>query len=349
MENIANSSTYTIKKGDTLWKISRSTGKTVEELLELNPNTNPTGLQIGHQLILANTQQKPKNEFSVEKLCQSKSNLQTQANVENPRIQQENISSLEKYETNQEAAFINVKKSIKEAEGKSSQPYIEPDGKTAIAYGHKLINKPKFLLDIEELKIPRELKNKKLQESLQNPKNLEALKQALRKDLQEAIKTTGIKDVPATINNDLKLSDAQIELLLNSDIKKAENNMEKTFGRETLKQRTTQEKQVALDLFFNIGPALPKKAPKFTTYFKNGEIEKAQAQLDFFSVKNKNGTKKYKLGLIRRNYDRMLLINNNKLTSESKEKLLTAYNKYCLQNNKKPARSFNEIQKILED
>lgn len=46
----AAASTYTIEAGDTLQTIAEQYGTTVEELLVLNPDVDPTALQIGQTI-----------------------------------------------------------------------------------------------------------------------------------------------------------------------------------------------------------------------------------------------------------------------------------------------------------
>ncbi len=42
--------TYTVQSGDTLGSIAQKTGTTVARLEQLNPNVNPTGLQVGEKI-----------------------------------------------------------------------------------------------------------------------------------------------------------------------------------------------------------------------------------------------------------------------------------------------------------
>lgn len=42
--------TYTVQSGDTLESIARKTGTTVARLEQLNPNVNPTALQVGQKI-----------------------------------------------------------------------------------------------------------------------------------------------------------------------------------------------------------------------------------------------------------------------------------------------------------
>ncbi len=43
---------YTVKKGDTLWAISRSQGVTVEQLQEANNITDPSKISVGQKLLI---------------------------------------------------------------------------------------------------------------------------------------------------------------------------------------------------------------------------------------------------------------------------------------------------------
>lgn len=43
---------WIVAKGDTLYKIAKETGTTVEKLLELNPNVDPLNLQIDQKICL---------------------------------------------------------------------------------------------------------------------------------------------------------------------------------------------------------------------------------------------------------------------------------------------------------
>ena len=168
--------------------------------------------------------------------------------------------------------------------------------------------------------------------------------QAEVKELQDAIKNTGIKNVPSSVASNLSLTDAQIQLLLNSDIKKAQDGMDKTIGKENLAKRTLNQKLAALDLFYNAGGKLEKKAPNFVKAFKSGNMDKAQAELDVFRTGGK-----IQLGLIRRCYDRMLLLSDNHcISNEAKTKILAAYNEYCRESGKMVAANFSQIEGKLK-
>ncbi|MFZ5944085.1 MAG: LysM peptidoglycan-binding domain-containing protein [Bacillota bacterium] len=43
---------WTIRKGDTLYRIAQTIDTTIPEILRLNPNINPTNLRIGQQICL---------------------------------------------------------------------------------------------------------------------------------------------------------------------------------------------------------------------------------------------------------------------------------------------------------
>jgi LysM repeat protein len=47
--------TYTIQAGDTLRSVALDQGTTVERLLELNPQIDPTSLQVGQRIIVPTT------------------------------------------------------------------------------------------------------------------------------------------------------------------------------------------------------------------------------------------------------------------------------------------------------
>lgn len=47
--------TYTIQAGDTLQSVALGQGTTVERLLELNPQIDPTSLQVGQRIIVPTT------------------------------------------------------------------------------------------------------------------------------------------------------------------------------------------------------------------------------------------------------------------------------------------------------
>jgi LysM repeat protein len=44
--------TYTIQEGDTLDQVALDHGTTVERLLRLNPNIDPTSLQVGQRIVV---------------------------------------------------------------------------------------------------------------------------------------------------------------------------------------------------------------------------------------------------------------------------------------------------------
>ena len=306
---------YKVKAGDTGHVIAKNNGMSFQTLQKLNPNVNWNKIQIGQSLALsastnATTTQpqttktatisNPKSIFS-STLTTPKTVIPTFSKTTPTKTNStEKIMTLEKFEANLSPEAKILMPHVKKEEGKVKETYIAPEGMATIGHGHLLINKPKFLLDIEKQNLSPAKKNKKVKEALKNPANAALMKAALQKDLQDAIKTTGIKTVPSTVSNNLQLTDEQIKLLLNSDIQKAQNAMEKLFGKETLKKRTTNQKLVALDLCYNVGPNLNKKAPNFVKQFKAGNIGKAQAELDIF----KSDGKIY-LGLMRRNYERI--------------------------------------------
>jgi Tfp pilus assembly protein FimV len=47
--------TYTIQRGDTLDSVALDQGTTVERLLELNPQIDPTSLQVGQRIVVPTT------------------------------------------------------------------------------------------------------------------------------------------------------------------------------------------------------------------------------------------------------------------------------------------------------
>ena len=58
--NQYNMTIYFVKKADTLWKIAKKFGSTIEDILELNEIENPNLIQIGQQLFIPKFQRKNK-------------------------------------------------------------------------------------------------------------------------------------------------------------------------------------------------------------------------------------------------------------------------------------------------
>lgn len=343
------SSSYTVKSGDTGYAIANKLGISLDTLRKANPNVDLNRIKPKQILRTSIPTQTSKTSSSSPSLFATsttrKTAMPTFSRTTTPKTSSTSgIMTLEKFEANLSAEAKALIPHIKSEEGKVKGTYIAPEGMATIGHGHLLINKPKFLLNIEKQNLSASAKNKKVKEALKNPANAALMKASLQKDLQDAIKTTGIKNVASTVSSDLQLTDAQIKLLLNSDIKKAQNAMEKQFGKEILKKRTTNQKLVALDLCYNVGGNLKKKAPNFVKEFKAGNIGKAQAELDIF----KSDGKIY-LGLMRRNYERMQLLNDNKgISDAAKTKLLNAYNQYCREHSKQVASNFTQAEKILK-
>ncbi len=363
-----SNSEYTIKKGDSFSKIAKELNISVKDLQSANPNIDPRKLQIGQRIRLAVTQG---SETTAPKQTQRavsgepKAGLSPKVNgsIFTPKAsdikpktktsEAKTTLTQAKFEATQSDEVKNMKTFIKNKEGKETQPYIELNDKLAIGYGHNLVLKsqPKFIKEITQKTSDKTQRANLLKEALKKPENKAILKKAIEADIQAAVKLTGIGNVSIDIKDDLKLSDAQMELLLNADLKKAQNAMGKRIGKAALAKRTTAQKQVALDLFYNAGGNLD--APKFIEAFKKGDIVKAQEEIDFFHVnvydsKSKTYKKKYYSGLIKRSYERMLLINDNKLTDASKAKLLDAYNKYLAQGGKPAIENFAKLEPILK-
>ncbi len=349
-------STHVIKRGETAFGIAKEAGVTLAQIKALNPKVNLDKLQIGQELTVHAPETK-KHEFSIENMDYTKkakaanpyqSSIRTQQPstfCTTPKaISSGSIMTQSNYNTSLSEEGKKLKPIIIKKEGKVLDTYIAPEGLATIGHGHLFINKPTFLKNIEAQKITPGAKNIKLKEALKNPANKTALKASIQQELEEAIKLTGIKDVPSTVSSDLKLTDAQVELLLNSDIKKAQNAMNKSIGKENLAKRTLNQKLAALDLYYNAGENLNKKAPNFVKQFKAGNMDKAQAELDIFRTDGK-----IQLGLIRRCYDRMLLLSdNNSISEEAKVKILKAYNEYCRDHNKMVAGNFSQIENKLK-
>jgi len=357
-----------VKKGDTASAIAKKSGLTLGVLQTLNPGVNLSKIKPKQVLntsakravearkakvstpikAATKTGQVTKASTSPSLFATSitnNSSIPTFSAKTTPKTSSTSgIMTLEKFQANLSPEEKALMPHIKREEGKVTNIYIAPEGMATIGHGHLLINKPQFLLNIEQQNLTPSAKNKKVKEALKNPANAALMKASLQKDLQDAIKTTGIKNVPSSVSSDLKLTDAQINLLLNSDIKKAHEAMEKQIGKENLKKRTTNQKLVALDMFYNVGSNLKAKAPSFVKHFKAGNIPKAQAELDIF----KSDGKIY-LGLMRRSYERMQLLNDNKgISDEAKAKLMKAYNQYCEENNKQIAKNFAQAEKVLK-
>ena len=371
-QNNVFSAEYQVKKGETACAIARRNGLSLKTLQALNPTLDLNNIKAGQNInlkaaakqqaagsVFTSDAKKPIKEVkqasaaplfasgtakSSQPLTSFSKDVKPAAPVQKAKTTtNSNILTIEKYEQNMTPEAKLLTPFIKKKEGKAPGTYIAPDGKSTIGYGHLLINKPKFLTDIENKKLSPKEKNKLIKTALLKEENKTALKQALQKDLLDAIKTTGIKNVPSTVNKNLELTKEQIDLLLYADAKKAQDAMTKTFGKDVLSKRTTNQKLVALDLCFNIGRNLNNKAPEFVKQFKAGNMEKAQAELNLFKS---NG--KVLLGLIKRNYNRMLLLDDNKLSPLAQERLLAAYNKYLEDHAKKLAQNFSEAEKVLK-
>jgi len=356
---------HQVKSGETAFAIAKENGLSLKALQEANPGVNLNKLKVGQSIMLAGTSKSTKTAavstpvsaktagsvtststslFASSRTIVSDNPLSISHSTSNNSTKTSSgIVTLESFSENLSEEAKLLKPQIQKAEGKVTTTYVAPEGLATIGHGHLLINKPKFLTDIEKQKLTPSEKNKKVKEALQNNDNKVALKASLQKDLLDAIKTTGIKNVPSTVSNDLSLTDAQISLLLNSDVQKAQTAMEKQIGKENLKNRTAKQKLVALDMYYNVGSNLKAKAPSFVKYFKSGDIEKAQAEIDIFRT-----NKTIHLGLLRRNYQRMLLLNDNKLTPAAEQKLLAAYNQYLSEHNKALVSNFSSAEKVLK-
>ncbi|MDD3593471.1 MAG: hypothetical protein PHX18_02470 [Candidatus Gastranaerophilales bacterium] len=180
----------------------------------------------------------------------------------------------------------------------------------------------------------------------------------LEKDLETAKQHTKIQNISTKIEKG-KPNTNQILMLFYSDMSAHEKNAISLAGGKEKWDKIPAAKQAAiLSLCFNVGKGKIEKKKdgtptNFITNFKNGDWEKAQDELDFYSA---GGTTLS--GLIKRRYVEKLLINDGKLTETSKKQLTTAYNKYIEQMgllNKAvkgfPAKksSFEEVEKILLD
>lgn len=318
-----NISEHKVKRGDSLWKLAKQYGCTIDALKAAN-NLKSDTIQRGQVLIIPSVVQ---NQVSVAEpqITQPKA-------IAEPAIPKMTLKTASAANSTPQE---NVKNDIRKAEGKEPATYFAPEGKSTIGFGHQLVNKPKFIKNIEAKKLTPAQKNELLEKALKNNENKEALKTALKKDLAEAIKRTGIKNVPTTINSDLKLTEAQMELLLSSDVKKASDNAEKNLGKTAFNRLSGQQKEVMIDLYYNIGEGFHKKGPTFMKLVKAGKLEDAQAQLDFY---RSNG--KLLRGLMKRSMERMKKWNNGVLTDDAKKSLLENYNKLAVQDGKKQVSTF---------
>ena len=350
--------THTIAYGENLSKIAKKYNTTVEALLKANPQIKDAN-RVNAGTVL-----------NIPKITPTANTNAT------PAATKTGVTTQKSFEDSQSAEVKAIKASVIDSEGKKPAPYFAPEGKLTIGIGHQMTqeNKPQFLKDIETTLKPiteeqqkeydkitnntslseadkkkqraaldkkREYtpaeKEKKLKEALKKPENAEALKLAIKKELDAAVKNTGIKDVATTVANNRKLTEAQMQLLLNSDIKNAETGAKNAIGETAYNKATSEQRQVAIDLQYNTG-SIKKKAPKFVEHFQAGKMEDAQAELDVFKA---NG--KVQLGLIRRNYQRMLLMNANKTISDkAKTKLLNAYNADRKNKGKAEVKTFEE-------
>ena len=355
------STTLEVGKGQNAWVILQNYNKqnntniSLDQLKEMNPQIKDLSkLKPGDKLIFSPSQET--QTVAPEKINSSSESIFTQqASDAKPKTDTSDVKNTTltqaKYEENQPEEVKNLKTFIKNKEGKESSTYVALEGNATIAYGHVLESQPQFIKDIAKSTNKKDERAKLLKKALEDDNNKKILKAAIEKDLQAAVKLTGIGNVSIDISDDLKLTDAQMELLLNADIKKVYNAMEKKIGKANLDKRTTNEKQAALDMFYNAGGNLD--APKFIEAFSKGDILKAQEEIDFFTAKvynpeTKKKERKYFEGLIKRCYERMLLINNNELTVNSQTKLRAAYNKYLAQDNKPPIETFEKLEPLLK-
>ena len=339
---------HIVQPGDTFWSIHKKTGISWDTIKALNSDIDIDNLQVGQQIRLsapASDQSIFTDSVSLKaaSTIETEPAFSTQTETKQPEINKATAGkeAIALYEANLSEEEKAVTPLTKAAEGISYKPYIEPNGRLDIAHGHYITNSPKFVKDIEKSNLSNQEKEAKLAEKLQDPKNKEALKKALKKNLENASKVTGIKGVSTDINDDLKLSPEQVNLLFYSDIKKAKDGAIKDLGQETWSRMTPGQKAAAIDIQYSTY-GIEKSAPSFRRNLQAGNIDGALNEIDLFYV-----NKKPALGLIRRNYQRQLLMKNGVLTDEIKKKDLNAYNACQLANGRREAKTFEEIVPII--
>ncbi len=315
----SNTSTHVIERGDTLWEIARDNGTSVDTLKAANPNVNPEALQLGQKINLPTS--------ATPEVKSQSTNTQTKTTHFTQPSATKNSSSLAAYNRNVPEEVKQVKTMLKEAEGKMPSAYIAPEGKVTIGYGHLIDSqdKPSFLSSIENLKVSPKRKQAVLEKMLKTPAYQKEMQTYLQKELTKAANNTGITGVNLSVGDDLKLTDEQMELLLNSDIKSKQKDILRTINKSSLDAMTPAQKAVLIDLSFNIG-SLKAKAPKLVEALNKKDFESAQVELMF----SKSDGKRLK-GLINRSIIRMAKFGNGRLSPQARQVIAQTYNAYRAQ------------------
>ena len=367
---------YIIQPGDNFTRIGKKLKISPKLLLEWNPDVQERKMQIGKRIRITPPKRNTNREYSTETLYNNIRNSDTAAPVTNPTkakavsvkpiaavSQTPKIvtpttapnttknASLEEYAKRQPAEFKPLVDFLKKEESVEQETYLGPDGHAHVGVGHKLTSQPAFITEIARSSKRKDFKAN-LKKALKNEKNRIVLASALESDLIDAVQKTGIKGVSTKVDTKtLKLTDAQIQLLLNGDIATARETAHQRIGKAIFESRKPHEKMVALDLFFNSG----SNSPKFCEAFKKGDMKIAQKELDIFHSKKidpktkKEISRTYFLGLIKRNYKRMKILCEGNITPESQEKLLVALNKFRQQKGLPALKDFHkEVKPILE-
>lgn len=199
---------------------------------------------------------------------------------------------------------------IKLLEGKSNKCYIALEGNVTFGYGHVLKNVPPFIQKIYndnkhlEGKEKQKAIEKDFEKALKNKENQKILKNSIQKDLVQAKSNINDTSVSSIITDDLKLTNEQIDLLLESDAKNSINDFRTRFQENNrIAGMTSYQICAAIDYIYNVGA---KKCPKFIASLKNNKLQEAQKECDAIGAGKKSSE-----GLAKRNYLRMLYINSS--------------------------------------
>lgn len=306
---------HTVAKGETLGIIAKKYGCTVKALAEENDIKNIDKISRGQVLKIpakkaaenTNTQtttsaQAPQKTQSGEKTApatQEKTDKEPEF-IEHTLAKGENIDTLAK------RYGVNASH-IKKING------ITKENERKLQIGQK-IKIPKFELTYTEA----------------DKQNIEILKTSIMSE--EGLKLTAYK-CPAgkwtigyghTANvksGDTITQEKAIEYL-EADLKKAYDDLQKLLFEEGITDLDDGKKRALVDLIFNVGVG-KLKGSNLIKYIKEGNFEKAQAELNYFSAGGKPQG-----GLIKRRIAGMKEFLNGRLTEDAKKEIITAINDY---------------------
>ena len=334
---------HKVVRGDSLWKLARQYGCSEEALRAAN-NIQGDVIRRGQVLIIPTASQRAQASQAQATAAQASQVDASAAQTAASQRTQASAAQQSQLFTTRSAnpETNNVKADIRKAEGEEPLAYFAPEGKLTIGFGHQLINKPQFIKDIEKMKLTAKQKNARLAEALLDPENVAQLRASLQRDLLQAAQRTGNTSVVTDVADNLTLSKAQMELLLDSDVQKARDNAIKNLGQQAYSRLSTAQKEVMIDLYFNIGEGFHHKAPTFMRLVREGKLEEAQAQLDFYKS---NGT--LLRGLMKRSMARMKKWNNGELTEAAQQSLFENYNKLCRQDGLRQVSTFDAAERRI--